>query len=104
MVTTLRIAVDRMKAWGVFGRAMSRLHDGIPQADVLAILGPPDRVGGREPEVGIEFRWEYHDRLPDHVDLIVAFAGGAVRTCFTRHLPQPKHRPPFRKPGLKNPA
>jgi hypothetical protein len=85
-----------MKEWRSFRRAMLRVRDGAPQAEVLSILGPPDAVGGEDAEAGIGFCWEYRDRLPDHVDLIIAFAGGAVRCSFTREVPDPQRRSEFR--------
>ena len=85
-----------MREWRTFRRAMARVRDGTPQADVVAILGPPDAVGGRDPEAGIEFCWEYRERLPDHVDLIVGFACGAVCCSFTRDVPDPHRRREFR--------
>ena len=75
---------------------MSRVKDGTSQAKVLAILGPPDGVGGADAEAGIEFCWKYHERLPDHVDLILAFAGGAVLFSHFRAVPAPKRRSEFR--------
>jgi hypothetical protein len=97
MVSTLRKAIDRMKAWRLFRRAMARVQDGTEQQEVLALLGPPDGIGGREPGAGIELRWEYYDRLPDHVDFVVAFSGGSVRCCFTRDLPHPQRHRAFRE-------
>src|SRR6185295_4411965 len=69
-----------------FRRAMRCLTAGTPQAVILSALGPPDTVGGPDAEAETDFTWEYHDRLPDQVDLVIAFAGGAVRTSWTRGM------------------
>jgi hypothetical protein len=92
MITTLRKAVDRMKAWRAFRGAMAEVREGAPLADVLSGVGPPDAARGPAPEAGIELLLEYHDRLPDHVDFIVAFSGGVVRCSFTRNVQDPQRR------------
>ncbi len=86
MISTLRKAVDLMEAWRAFRKAMTLVHDGTLQTEVLNILGPPDQVR-RHHTAGIGWRWEYHDRLPGHVDFVVTLAGGAVRAHFTRDVP-----------------
>ena len=81
MISKVRRAVRRMKAWHTFRRTMALLRDGLPQSEVLALLGAPDVVYDGDAEAGIDFSWGYHERLPDHHDLIVAFADGAI--CYS---------------------
>jgi hypothetical protein len=88
-----------MQAWRSFRRAMGRLHDGLQQPEVLALLGPPDLVHDGDAKAGIDFSWEYHERLPEHRDLIVNFAGGAVCCSTLRHIPDAQQRHEFRKHG-----
>ena len=88
-----------MNAWHNFRRAMAQVRDGLPQADVLAILGAPDVVYDGDDEAGIDFSWGYHERLPDHHDLIVAFAGGAVCYSSLLDVPDARRRQEFRELG-----
>ena len=66
---------------------MRGVRDGLPQSDVLALLGPPDGVYSGDAEAGIDHSWGYHERLPEHRDLIVAFAKGIVCYSSIRHVP-----------------
>jgi hypothetical protein len=99
MISTARAALSRMKAWRAFRLAMKKIHDGIPKAQVLKLLGAPDLVGDADPEAGIDFSWEYHERLPDHLDYVVAFSAGAVCYSWTRDVPDTRRRNEFRRFG-----
>ena len=82
-----------------FRRVISRFVVGMPQAMVLSELGPPDRVGDPDPEADTDFTWAYFDRLPGHVDSVIAFAGGVVRTSWTRGTYDEKDRREVRALG-----
>ena len=97
-----RKSIRRMRAHSAFQRSLARVRVGTTQADVLALLGPPDRVHEADPEAGIEFSWHYNDRLPDDYDLVVAFADGAVLYSSTPRVPGPTNLRAHRTPGQPN--
>jgi hypothetical protein len=78
---------------------MDKIRDGLPQADVLALLGPPDGVYTGDDEAGIDYSWGYHERLPDHRDFIVAFGHGVILYSSIRHIPDSRRRQEFHNNG-----
>ena len=83
---------------------MWQIHDGTTQPAVLALLGQPDVIRDGDPEVGTYCVWEYHERLPDHADLVVGFACGVVCYSSLRQIPDSQFRAQFRGAGHSCPV
>lgn len=92
MISIAQEGLRRMRTRRAFRRAMLGIRDGLPQADVLALLGPPDGVYSGDDEAGLDYSWGYHERLPEHRDLIIAFAGDVVCYSSIRHIPDARQR------------
>jgi hypothetical protein len=79
-----------------FLRLCQKFGDSTPVDEVRALLGEPDWIGGADPEAGIDFVWEYHDRLPEDRDLTIGFANNRVAFSSFRHMPDPIRREEMR--------
>ena len=78
---------------------MGQVREGLTPAQVLHFLGSPDVVYQGDVEAGIDFSWGYHERLPDHRDLIINFAQGLVCVSWFRDVPDPEQRRKCRELG-----
>ena len=98
ILATFRRTWERMRGYSEFRRLLKRVVDGVRADQIRTLLGKPDLVGAGDAAAGIEFTWEYHDRLPDDVDLVIAFANDQVVFSTLRHVPNETLRNQFRRP------
>ena len=80
-----------------FRRALALVSVGVSQAGVGRYLGGPDLVRGEDPQAGTDSNWEYHERLSDHQDVVIGFAGGLVCFSSLRKVPDPELRDRLRR-------